>query len=307
MLAHVDEAVYGIQKRRTLWEVLISEKYFKWTLIIPLLVTLAVFMLYPMFYCLYYSTQHYGGIGIPQFLGWENYRMVLHDVNFWQVLGRTFQILAVSIVAELVLGMSIALFFNRGFRGQNVVRGLCLLPLLMSPLAMSMMWKFLLQWDFGPVNQVLLGLGLPKVMWWSMGWAIYTIAFINIWQWLPFSIFVLLAGLRTLPKDAFEAARVDGASAWYTFRRLTLPMLMPLIMIIVLLRTMWLIRIFDALYGTTRGGVGTETLDWMIYRVSFVFFDIGIGSTLALVSLFLTIIICAVLFRRLMLALGALK
>jgi len=307
MLAHVDEAVYGIQKRRTLWEVLISEKYFKWTLIIPLLVTLAVFMLYPMFYCLYYSTQHYCGIGASQFLGWENYRIVLHDVNFWQVLGRTFQILAVSIVVELVLGMSIALFFNRGFRGQNVVRGLCLLPLLMSPLAMSMMWKFLLQWDFGPVNQLLLGLGLPKVMWWSMGWAIYTIAFINIWQWLPFSIFVLLAGLRTLPRDAFEAARVDGASAWYTFRRLTLPMLMPLIMIIVLLRTMWLIRIFDALYGTTRGGVGTETLDWMIYRVSFVFFDIGIGSTLALVSLFLTIIICAVLFRRLMLALGALK
>ncbi|MEJ2170879.1 MAG: sugar ABC transporter permease, partial [Desulfobacterales bacterium] len=108
----------------------------------------------------------------------------------------------------------------------------------------------------------------------------------------------------SLPKDVFEAARVDGAGEWYTFRRLTLPMLSPLIMIIVVLRAMWLIRLFDPLYGTTRGGVNTELLDWTVYRTAFVYFDIGYGSAMAIFSLFLTIAGCAVMFRQLMKSFG---
>ena len=309
MLDNVDEAAYGVQERRTFWETLTSEKYFKWTLLIPLLVTLAVFMLYPMFYCLYYSTHEYAiALGkTPVFLGWDNYRFVLHDVTFWKALGRTSQVLVMCIAAELLLGMGIALLWNREFRGQNITRGLGLLPLLISPLAMSMIWNYILQYDFGVINQLLEWVGLSKIMWWSTGKAIYTVTFITVWKWFPFSVFVLLAGMRSLPRDSFEAAKVDGASAWFTFRKLTLPMLMPLIMIVVLLRTMWLIRIFDPLYGTTRGGSATEVLDWLVYRTSFVFFDVGVGSTLAMISLFLTIIICTLLFRRLMMALGATK
>jgi len=294
-------------RKQSVWEAFTSEKYFKWTLLIPLLLVLALFMFYPMFYCLYYSTQEYVGTGASQFLGWENYRYVLHDPIFWEALGKTAQVLVISIAVELMIGMGIALLFNREFRGQNAARGLCLLPLLVMPLAMSMIWNFILQYDFGAVNQILLALGGHKIQWFAPEYAIYTICFISIWQWFPFATFVLLAGMRGLPKDAFEAAKVDGASAWYTFRRITLPMLTPLILIIVLLRTMWLVRIFDPLYGTTRGGANTEVLDWMVYRVSFVFFDIGQGSTLAIVSLFLTIVLCAILFRRLMGALGALR
>ncbi len=309
MLANVDEAAYGVQRKTTFWETLTSEKYFKWTLIIPLVVTLAIFMIYPMIYCLYYSTHEYAiALGkTPVFLGWDNYRFVLHDITFWKALGRTFRVLVMCIAGELLLGMGIALLWNREFRGQNITRGLGLLPLLISPLAMSMIWNYVLQYDFGIVNQLLEGVGLSKIMWWSTERAMYSVTFITIWKWFPFSIFVLLAGMKGLPRDAFEAAKVDGASAWFTFRKLTLPMLMPLIMIIVLLRTMWLIRIFDPLYGTTRGGSATEVLDWLVYRTSFVFFDVGVGSTLAMISLFLTIIICALLFRQLMIALGASK
>lgn len=305
MPANTDEAVYGIQKRRTLWEVLTSEKYFKWTLLIPLLAVLAVFMLYPMFYCLFYSTQKATLVGKTVFLGLDNYRTVLRDPAFWLSLRNTFHILVVCLAGELVLGMGIALMLNREFRGQNTVRGLCLLPLLASPLAMSLTWNLLLHYDVGMVNQVLLAIGLPKIQFLSLAMGLYTIALITIWQWFPFSVFVLLAGLKGLPRDAFEAAKVDGASAWFTFRRLTLPMLSPLIMIVVLLRTMWLIRLFDPIYGTLRQAREAETLDYFVFRIAFSYFDIGIGSTLAVVSLFLTIIICAVLFRRLMLALGA--
>ena len=307
MLADIDEDVYGVRKRRTFWEVLTSEKYFKWTLLIPLLLTLAIFMLYPMFYCIYYSSTEYGLVKAPVFIGWENYRYIFGSADFWGAFGRTFRVLVICIAVELSLGLALALLWNRKFTGENVTRGLCLLPLLISPLAMSLMWNYILQYDYGLVNQLLLGLNLGKIQWFDVKWALYTISFMSIWQWTPFSIFVFLAGLRGLPRDAFEAARVDGASGWYTFRKLTLPMLMPLIMIIVLLRTMWLIRLFDPLYGTTQGGSRTELLDWLIYRVAFTFFDIGVGSTIALVSLFITIIICAILFRQLMTALGAAK
>jgi len=307
MLAHIDEAVYGTQKKRTFWEVLTSEKYFKWTLIIPLLLALGIFMLYPTFYCLYYSAHEYIVIQPAHFIGWGNFRTVLLDPVFWRALVHTFHILVMCIAAELILGMGIALLLNREFRGQNTIRGLCLLPLLVSPMAMSLAWGLLFQFDVGLINQTLDAIGLPKVFWLSPTHGIYSIALITTWKWFPFSVFVLLAGLKGLPRDTFEAATVDGASPWYTFRRLTLPMLMPLVMIIVLLRTMWLIRIFDPIFGTMRTAAETETLDYLVYRISFIYFDIGHGTTLALVSLFLTIIVCAILFRQLMLALGALK
>jgi multiple sugar transport system permease protein len=298
-------APLDFSEKRTLWETLTGEKYYKWTLIIPLLLVLAIFMLYPLIYCLFYSFHEWGMRKPPSFIGLENYREVLREPKFWQALFKTAQVLVISIGAELLIAMGISVMFNREFRGQNPVRGLILLPLLISPLAVSMMWNFFLQYDFGVINLTLNLIGLPKVLWFSPKWALYTIAFISIWQWTPFSIFVLLAGLKSLPRDMFEASRVDGASAWYTFWKITLPNLVPLIMIIILLRTMWLIRLFDPLYGTTRGGAGTELLDWQVYRETFVYFDIGRGSTMAIISLFLTLVVCAIMFRQLMKVLGS--
>jgi len=294
-------------RKPSIWEILTSEKYFKWTLLIPLFALLLVFMLYPLFYCLYYSFCQWGMQGKAIFVGLHNYRELLNDTAFMEALARTFEVLAICRVAELLIGLGLALLWNREFRGQNVVRGLALLPLLVAPLVLSLLWNFMLEYDFGAVNQILTAIGLGKVYWWSPNLALYTICFITIWQWFPFSVFVLIAGLRSLPRDVFEAARVDGASNWYTFRRLTLPMLSPLIMIIVVLRAMWLIRLFDPLYGTTRGGVRTELLDWRVYRTAFVYFDIGYGSSMAIFSLFLTIAVCAVMYRELMKALGVIR
>ena len=294
----------AVSRKPTVWEVLTSERYFKWTLLIPLLVLLIIFMLYPLFFCLYYSFHEWGMQGDALFIGLHNYRQMLNDQAFLEALGRTFKVLVICIVSELIIGLGLAVLWNREFKGQNVVRGIALLPLMVAPLVLSLLWNFLLEYDFGAVNQILDAVGLGKVYWWSPSIALYTICGITIWQWFPFSVFVLLAGLRSLPRDVFEAARVDGAGEWYTFRRLTLPMLSPLIMIIVVLRAMWLIRLFDPLYGTTRGGVKTELLDWTVYRTAFVYFDIGIGSAMAIFSLFLTIVICAIMFRLLMKSFG---
>ncbi len=292
--------------KRTFKQALASESYVKWLYLVPLLVVLSVFMLYPTFYCLFMSFTDYILKGAPEFVGLENYRDLLEDTAFWQALFRTAYVLVVCISVELILGMTIAILLNRDFMGQNIVRGLCFLPLLISPLAMSLMWNYMLHVQFGIVNQVFDWIGFGRYEWFSSTkYALYTIMFISIWQWTPFSIFILLAGLRGMPKDQFEAANVDGASPFFVFRKLTLPMLKPLIIIIILLRTMWLIRIFDPLYGTTRGGLETEILDWMVYRISFVFFDVGRGSALAMFSLYMTIIVCAIMYRQLIKAMDS--
>lgn len=295
---------FTVDRKATVWEVLTSERFFKWTLLIPLVVLLIIFMLYPLFYCMYYSFQEWGMQGDALFVGLHNYRAMLNDQAFLEALGRTFKVLVICIVAEISIGLGLAILWNRDFKGQGTVRGLTLLPLMVAPLVLSLLWNFLLEYDFGAVNQLLEAVGLGKIYWWSPNLALYTICGITVWQWFPFSVFVLLAGLRSLPRDVFEAAKVDGAGEWYTFRRLTLPMLSPLIMIIVVLRAMWLIRLFDPLYGTTRGGVKTELLDWTVYRTAFVYFDIGYGSAMAIFSLFLTIAVCAIMFRLLMKSFG---
>lgn len=277
-----------------------DDRFMKWILIAPLVLFLICFMLYPTLYSLYMSFTDYVMRGDPNFIGLENYRAVLADKVFWAALGRTLYVLVLCIAVELTLGMALALVLNRDFKGQGIIRGLCFIPLLVSPLSMSLMWNYILHIQFGVVNTVVDWMGFEAIGFLSTpGLALNTVAFITVWQWLPFSTFVLLAGLKGMPRDQYEAAQIDGASPWRVFFRLTLPMLKPLIIIIILLRTMWLMRLFDPLYGTTRGGLETELLDWMIYRVSFVFFDIGQGAAYALFALYLTLVVGALMFKQL--------
>ena len=277
-----------------------SDASSKWILIGPLLVFLLIFMLYPTFYSLYVSFTDYIMRGPPNFVGLENYRYALTDEDFWAALGRTIYVTVLCLIIELSLGLGIAILFNRDFLGQDVVKGLCFIPLLIAPLSMSLMWNYMLHIQFGVVNDIISFFGGEPVGWFStMGLAMWSIIMISVWQWLPFSIFVLLAGLKSLPKDQFEAAQVDGVSPLTVFFRLQLPLLTPLIIIIILLRSMWLMRLFDPLYGTTRGGLNTELLDWMIYRTTFVEFDLGLGSAYAMFALYVTLIVCLLMYKRL--------
>lgn len=295
---------YSLIRKPSVWEVLSGDKYFKWVLLAPLITVLLIFMFYPLIYCMYNSFRE-GGLSGTIFVGLENYRTMMRDSSFWIPFRRTIEVTVICISCELIIGMGIAMLWNRDFKGQNIIRGLVLFPLLVAPLILSLVWNFLLEYNIGFINQLLHIIGIGRVEWWNSRVALFTICGITIWQWFPFATSVLLAGLKSLPRDVFEAAKVDGASGWFTFRKLTLPMISPLIVIITLLRTMWLIRLFDPLYGTTRGAANTELLDWMVYRTAFVYFDIGYGSTLAIMSLFVAIIIGALIFRQLMRALDA--
>ena len=293
----------AIQKRKKF----MSDKAFSWLLISPLVFMLIAFMLYPTLYSVITSfTEYIGGSPVPQhYVGGDNYRAMLTESYMWASMVRTIKVLVICVVTELVLGMCIALILNRDFKGMNVIRGLCFMPLLISPLAMSLMWYYLLSPDFGLFDVLLGRLGVSTIQWFSKDMALYTIMGMIVWQWLPFSTFVLLAGLKGLPKDQFEAAQVDGASPFFTFRKLTLPTLKPLIMIITLLRVMWLIRTYDPLYGTTKGGMNTELFDLFVYRQVYVYSDFGRGTAIGVISLVLTLLLSFVLYRYLMKAMNA--
>jgi len=142
--AAAEAQAYAAGRKPTIWEILTSERYFKWTLLIPLVIVLLIFMLYPLFYCLYYSFHQWGMQGNALFVGLDNYRQMLRDEAFLIAFGRTLEVLAICIIVELLVGLGLASMWNREFRGQNVLRGFALLPLLMAPLVLSLLWNFML-------------------------------------------------------------------------------------------------------------------------------------------------------------------
>ena len=178
--------------------------------------------------------------GSPDFVGLDNYRFALTDDVFWTALWRTVYITVVCLVIEIGLGMAIAILLNRNFPGQDLIKGLCFIPLLIAPLSMSLMWNYMLHIQFGVVNDLIGLLGIEPIGWFStLGLAFWSIIMISVWQWLPFSIFVLLAGLKSLQKTNLKQLKLmeflNGqyflSSNVYAYT---------LIIIIVLLRSMWL-------------------------------------------------------------------
>ena len=155
------KAFFG-HRKETILEKMTNEKYFRWTLLIPLILVLLIFMLYPLIYCIYYSFHEWGMTGDPIFIGLQNYREMFRDESFLKALGRTFQVTLICIIMELSIGLGLALLWNREFRGQSIVRGLTLLPLLIAPLVLSLLWNFLLEYDFCALNMVLESIWFKK-------------------------------------------------------------------------------------------------------------------------------------------------
>lgn len=280
---------------------------FKWILLIPAILVMAVFVIYPLIYVASTSFQKFLMPRPPTFIGVQNYQATLNSGLFWSTVGRTFLLMAIVIIIEIGLGLLIAMLFNQDFKGENIIRGLCLLPVMGAPFALSLVWRYMYDRQYGIINWILGLFGIGKVGWLNDRlFAFISIMIIDIWQWTPLVIFILVAILKSLPKDPFEAARVDGASPWFTFRKLTLPMLTPGLIIIILLRMIELIKFYDPLYGTTRGGPGsaTETISLLIYRIGFVRFDVGSASSMAVIILYITLIITVLLYRQLIKAIG---
>jgi multiple sugar transport system permease protein len=251
--------------------------------VIPALGLLSVVTLYPIAYVFYLSLQRKLLIfNISRFIGLENYIFLLRDERFWNALRNTVYFTAVSVTLELVLGLCIAMLLNRHFRGKGMVRALVLLPWAIPTVVSAKMWEWMYNTDFGVLNY-LLGI---KINWLgSPFWALNAAIFMDVWKTTPFVAILLIAGLQVIPEDLYRAARVDGAGSWHVFRKITLPLLKPAVLVVLLFRTLDAFRVFDAVYVLTGGGPAntTETLSIYAYKILFQTLQFGYGSTLSVI------------------------
>jgi multiple sugar transport system permease protein len=230
------------------------------------------------------------------FIGLDNYVSVLTDDAWYNALSVTGLVAGVSVAAELVLGMIIALLINRSFRGRGIVRASVLVPWALTTVVSAKMWAWIYDGRYGVANDLLLRVGLidapiiflvkPEVTIWAMIVA-------EIWKTTPFMALLILAGLQLIPSELYEASALDGASRWQTFWRVTLPLLKPTILVAMLFRTIDAVRMFDLPRVLTNGGPGksTETVVLYTYNTLFTSLNFGYGSTLAVMSFLIVMFI----------------
>lgn len=263
-------------------------------LIAPAVLLLAAVALIPIAAAFFLSLQQRLPIfQIVRFVGLENYRFLAIDPRFWNSLGNTLYFTFLAVALELALGLAVALLLDRAFPGRGWMRAIVLLPWAIPTVVSSRMWEWLYNVEFGLLNFLLTESGLTSgpVNW--LGdpfWAIHAAILIDVWKSVPFVAILLMAGLQTIPRELYLAARVDGAGGWGIFRHIILPSLTPMILVVLLFRTLDAFRVFDAIYVLTGGGPAntTETLSIYTYKVLFQTLQFGYGSALS-VTMFLCV------------------
>lgn len=258
----------------------------------PALGFLAILSVWPFAYLIYASfTSYQLAIPVPvEWVGLANFSKVLTNPRFWSSLGITAIFVLVAVPVQIVLGLGLAMLINGLARGREIFASLFLIPMMLAPIVVGFSWNLFLNPIYGPLNALLRGIGLSPPAWASSpSWALPTVVFVDIWQWTPFVMIVLLAGLRSIPARVFEAARVDGSTRWQTFLHILLPMMAPYITVAFVLRFIDSFKVFDVIYILTKGGPGTSTqnLAYYTYDMGFGRFDFGLAGALSIIQLVL--------------------
>ncbi|HWK46954.1 MAG TPA: sugar ABC transporter permease [Stellaceae bacterium] len=251
-----------------------------------LLVTVGIFI--PFVTAAIYSLQRYN-LAIPaarRFIWFGNYVAFLSDAQFWQMVAVSLAYAVLTVVIELLLGLGIALLLQRRSAVNNFMNVALILPLMVAPAIAALMWKLMTNPSFGILNYLLTLIGIHHFGWSSApGSALATVVLVDVWVYTPFITILLLAGLRALPRQPFEAAEVDGVPGWFVFFRITLPMLLPYILTAVLFRMLDSIQQFDIIYAMTQGGPGDRLMVFQVqaYLQAFTFTNIGRSAAILMV------------------------
>ncbi|QUI22960.1 sugar ABC transporter permease [Vallitalea pronyensis] len=253
-----------------------------WIYLMPAILILAVFMFYPMIRSLSLSVSNFNFIGSPSFNGMENYQELIEDKNFLAALWNTARLSVVVIIANIILPILLAVLVNRQFKFINFFRASYYVPVITSMVVVGIIWQGLYA-EYGIINYILLELGLIKE---SFNWltnpntALMAVGMVIIWRGLGYYMVIYLAGLQNIPESLYEAARIDGANRFKQFISVTVPMLMPSIVVVAVMTTINALKIFDEIYIMTQGGpIGsTETLVYFIYNQAFDKLNVGYAS-----------------------------
>lgn len=285
---------------------LLSDQVYSVLLIIPAMILISIFALYPLGYVIDISFRYAdltSPVGVGDYVGLDNYHFALNDDFFWSSVRRTLNFAVIAVIVEMVLGVAIAFLLHdmKWFKG--ITRSLIILPLATSPLAIGLIWRYMYHPDFGVLNFLLSKVGINEQNWLGdVDLAMYSVIAFDVWQWTPFVILITLAGLQALPKEPFEAAALDGASSFRVMRTLTLPMLSPVLTLVFVLRSIDAIRLYDAIVSLTAGGPGTSTevVTFYLYRLGLRFFRVDQGSAMSLLFLYATVVFTALVMRPFM-------
>jgi multiple sugar transport system permease protein len=269
-------------------------------LVAPTVAVLVALSIYPLIHAVTLSLQVTSGGRSHWSLG--NFTRLLSDHFFLAALGHTLFYAACALTLEFFLGLGLAVLMNKQLRGRSLFRGALLVPMMLPTVVAGVVWRLMLNPNFGAVNGTLKGLGVNTA---ALTWtssprlAMLSVIAVDVWQWTPFMFLILLAGLQAIPQEPYEAALIDGSSTWQTFRNVTLPLLKPAILVALLLRTMDLLRVFDQVFILTEGGPGfaTETISLYIYRTAFRFSDFGYAAAMSFVLLIVTNIVSTFYIR----------
>jgi multiple sugar transport system permease protein len=272
-------------------------------LLLPALLLLLCLTVYPVGYGIWISFFDKHAL-FPQerFVGLANYTYLLRDAQFWASLWNGTVYALATIVLQVMLGVATALLLHQAFPGRNLVRGLVLFPYMIPTVVAVILWKWLLNNQFGLINFLLMDLGLvgEPISWMGRSWIMASLILISVWQFFPFVVLAVLARLQTVPEELYDAAKVDGASALRRFWHVTLPQLQAVLFVTVLLRAIWMFTKFDTVWLITQGG-GAEkyirTLPVYAYLRTFNYYQAGMGAAIATVMFLILVVATLVYFR----------
>ena len=264
--------------------------------ILPSILILAFTSLYPICYSIYYSFFNWRWGNEKDFIGLSNYIILLTDKEFWIIIKNTFVFAFFACLIEITIGVFLAIYIDRIKYGSTIIRTLLLIPLMVSGISVTMLFKVILDNMFGIIPYFLSFIGIKSNFFGSYDAALPTIIGLDVWWQTSFVFIIILAGFQSIPSEPIEAAKMDGATEWEVTRYIRLPMIRSLLFLVLIFRSIDTLKVFDIVWGTTQGGPGlaTEALQTYAYRVAYSFLEMSKSMTVmvmfSVVVIFLTVI-----------------
>ena len=271
-------------------------------MLMPAILVLVLVMLYPAGLAVYSSFFRIDTITrVERFVGLANYQNLLSDPTFWATLQRTFGWVAGAMITQVVGGILVALVLDMQLRGRNIIRGMVLFPYLVPAIVAVLIWRWILSDTVGVANYLMVdlsGLFSAPIPWFDPPFAMTSVVLISLWKYTPFWAVLILARLQVIPNDLYEAAQIDGANGWQRFRYITLPWIMPVIVVILILRSIWAFNEFDMVFLPAGGGpmFATTTMPVYIRHLAFEVFNVGAAAAVAVTMLLMLIVFTGVYF-----------
>jgi ABC-type sugar transport system permease subunit len=277
-----------------------QERVSAWLYLMPALILLSVFFFYPAVRLFIDSFFEWDGMGERIYLGLENYQLLLEDEEFWQTVWNSFVFIIGSVPTGMAVSLGLALLIQKYVLARSFFRTLFFAPVVMSLVAVGLIFVWLLNYDYGVVNMILQEMGREKVPWLnSEQYAMSSVIIMTIWKDAGYNMILFLAGLNSISESYYEAARIDGAGPWTTFRRVTWPLLMPTTFFILVIRIIFSFRTFEQIFVMTKGGPMGETTVFVyyIYEKAFRYFEVGYASAAAIMLLLIVLVLTFFQFR----------